>query len=340
MSEVSRTLKRLQVISKELESREGTRYGALAALHRELHDSLSLSIDKAEKRLSQTDPVTGKPLYGEAMAAKVRTARQLFDDLIIRYENTLQLAVDEEEREKTEQQRLHDCSVEAIAAVDTYSLHHSVPQEPANEETRKEAEEELHAQAIIAREQRIEARRQKHMAADNLRAQRFDMVRNLNNRRVSVAAALQGLKDANSPMAALSAMKCVSGILQRIVQHPDDAKLRRLRIANEKLRDEITGYSGGVELLVSVGFHAELVLRPDGGDEDEVVAEHADDDTVLASAHLPLLEQVSSYCYLIMEEPDITSTEGMMMWSQWFDGLKADVSKILEYISKYSSVAT
>ena len=266
MSEVSRTLKRLQVISDELESSQITTHANVATLHHELHDILGLSIDKAEKRLVQTDPVTGRPLYGESMAAKVKAARQLFDDIIARHENALQSAIAEEEREKAEKQRAKESSASAFVAIDTYSLHHSAPYESANTAAQIEEERELHAQAITAKEQRIEAKRKKHMAAESLRAQRFEMVRTLNNGKLSLAAALQAVADSNSRVAAVRAMKCVGDILQRIIQHPDDTKLRRLRVANERLRDEVTGLTGGIELLVSVGFHVELVLRPNGDD--------------------------------------------------------------------------
>lgn len=47
------------------------------ALQERLEDELARKVEKFQKRLSETDPVSGAPRYGESMTAKVRTRCQL-----------------------------------------------------------------------------------------------------------------------------------------------------------------------------------------------------------------------------------------------------------------------
>jgi len=73
--------------------------------------------------------------------------------------------------------------------------------------------------------------------------------------RERVGNALQRLMGQVSSMAvARSALETVLGVLTRIENKPDDAKLRRLRLANPALMEKVGKVEGGYGLLLACGF--------------------------------------------------------------------------------------
>mmetsp|Transcript_20482 Transcript_20482/g.38049 ORF Transcript_20482/g.38049 Transcript_20482/m.38049 type:complete len:231 (-) Transcript_20482:212-904(-) len=154
-----------------------------------------------------------------------------------------------------------------------------------------------------------------------------------------------------------AALGCVRSILGNITLHPDDEKLRRIRINHPAIKEKLTKFGvPAVRLLVAVGFHARAVMAQGSPipDEDEVegvdsqerneakgeqqqVQEvemkgkdsewlRAEVDRALAADGTKSTSRLT--LLLIMPEPPTETAAGREAWKIWFDGLQTSADKI------------
>ena len=95
-----------------------------------------------------------------------------------------------------------------------------------------------------------------------------------------VGAFLSGKPSAGS-------VEVVLKLLKNIVKEPENAKFRRIRMSNPKIREAIGEVVGGVELLEYVGFQ----LREEGGEMSAVMESATKERIVLINMAVSLLER-------------------------------------------------
>lgn len=93
-------------------------------------------------------------------------------------------------------------------------------------------------------------------------------------------------------------------ILRNMVKEPENAKFRKIRLGNPKIKEAIGDVSGGVELLESVGFE----LKEEGGEMWLVMEEPSEEQLGLLKKAIILLEpkkseEVPSTAPVKLEEP-------------------------------------
>jgi len=91
---------------------------------------------------------------------------------------------------------------------------------------------------------------------------------------MDLSSCLALLKFATSSSSSyIASIKTLLGILDRIISQPDDKAARRLRITHPVLKTKLTGQSGGIELLICLGFAVVLTNRDAPAVEVEAEAE-------------------------------------------------------------------
>jgi chemotaxis protein histidine kinase CheA len=270
---------------------------------------------KFRQRLSEADPVSGNPRYGEKTRERVRLVLQAHDEL----ECTLRLLYkDDDNEDDNHNNRSSESAV--LAALQ----HQAALEEAANREARRrvqEAEEAAVLAAARAEEARQEATRVAEAAAQELlrRQQQAEATQALQaiameRQAVSDAARADqewqasiprgGVRDqlvsllqatTADPAAQRTALNALHTIFCQIVAHPEDVKFRRIRRNHAQFDADIGRHVGGREVLIAAGFR------------------------------LGAIDDVPSF---ISTEPDIA--KDMDGWSAWFDLLKETLAVIEE----------
>ncbi|CAM9634893.1 unnamed protein product [Scytosiphon promiscuus] len=274
-----------------------------------LEDELSKKVSKFEKRLSEIDPVSGAPRYGESMTAKVIALGAKHQMLL---------------------QRLGQVEADVTAAVAQHESHEAVSAEEAQkreterrqeEEARArirlaEAEEErrraLAAQSILDRErerQAVEAsrsREERQLAAEQEEARLAEDKRRREReaqeltRSVAVGAAgvedgLRRIDDAcgGNPAEKKAAVQALQQILRNVASNPEDPRFRRIKRDNENFQRALGRFEGGIQILLSSGFRMQV-------EEGQTV--------------------------LVMNEPDLS--EDMDGWTEWYKHITEAVERL------------
>ncbi|XP_042506140.1 plant UBX domain-containing protein 2-like [Macadamia integrifolia] len=89
-------------------------------------------------------------------------------------------------------------------------------------------------------------------------------------------------------------------LLRNIIKEPNNAKFRRIRMSNPKIREAVGAVAGGIELLEYVGFR----LQEEGGEMWAVMQEPSEDQISLMKESILLLEQRKTE-----DVPVVASTE-------------------------------
>eukprot|EP00752_Nemacystus_decipiens_P011045 g9813.t1 len=274
-----------------------------------LEDGLSKKVAKFEKRLSETDPVSGAPRYGESMTAKVVA-------LGARHQTLLQ-RLGQLEADITAAVSLHE-SREAISAEEAQKREAERQQE---EEARgrirqAEAEEErrraVAAQSILERERERQAAEANRSREERQRAAEREAARQAEDKRRreleaqeltrSVAVGAAGVEDGlrriddacgGNRTEKKAAVQALQQILRNVASNPEDPRFRRIKRDNENFQRALGRFEGGIQILLSSGFRMQV-------EEGQTV--------------------------LVMNEPDLS--EDMDGWSEWYKNITEAVARL------------
>ena len=300
----------------------------LETLQRRLR-SLETAMQKFQKRLSDQDPVTQKPRYGEKTAERVQMLLENYRNLcqvlgtifgeppvvipagvVANDEETItcdsahassttiadsirQLAQSEVQEQQrhwaAEEQRRHEAAEALRVAAERARLE----EEQAAAEHARQAQaaaEERTRQAAAARVA-VERARQAEAAAERA------WLESIPNRKT-----LDGVREqltvfaANSPR---ESIKALHTIFSQISAHPEEDNFRRIRRDHPRFLNDIGQYPGGREVLIAAGFE------------------------------LGFVEEVPSF---VCKEPNIE--QDMDGWAAWFDLLKGTLELIEQMMMK------
>lgn len=295
----------------------------LETLQRRLR-ALETTMQKFQKRLSDLDPVTQKPRYGEKTAQRVQTLLENYRDLCqvlgtIFGEPPVVITsrdVAEDEKAATTTDSAHS-SATTIAD----SIRQLAQTEVEEQQRRLAAEHQSRHEAAEARRVAAERERREEEQATAERARQAQAAAEEQTRQAAAARAaverarraeaaaerawldsipnrntLDGVREqltvfaANSPR---ESMKALHTIFSQISAHPEEDNFRRIRRDHPRFLNDIGQYPGGREVLIAAGFV------------------------------LGFVEEVPSF---VCKEPNIE--QDMDGWAAWFDLLKGTLELI------------
>ncbi|KAL7517896.1 hypothetical protein ACHAWX_002771 [Stephanocyclus meneghinianus] len=280
-------------------------------------ERLRPKIDKFIARLTESDPVTKKPRYGEKAMVRVKRIVRMYKALEI----GVSLAFDDKDNGETNiiqqikaQIKVHDAQIQAK---------NRVIQTTQQLEAERIEQERLIAEQI-AREQRIQEELAKQKEAEELarraheaRLRRIEEeqraldaeaqadrelmasvpVKGVDGVRMQIDRMRAGLKDDKKALDV--ALGSLYTLFDQIVRKPEEVNFRRIRRDHPKFMEDIGRHEGGREVLIAAGFG---------------------------------LEKLDGVPCFFSKEPHIESD--MDGWSEWFDGLKKTLEVIEEEMIK------
>ena len=298
--------------------------------------ALEIPMQKFQKRLSDQDPVTQKPRYGEKTAERVQILLENYRDLCLVLgtifgepsvvildgsvvtENEKSIAITTTtanhgqssatttiansirqlaDKEVQEQQR-------QSAAAEQRRRAQAEAQRQADEQQRLQEE-----QAAAERARQIQAaadERARHAAASRAAVERARQAEAAAERawldRIPNKKTLDGVREQLAVFAASSpkeSMTALHTIFSQIAAHPEEDKFRRIRRDHQGFINDIGQYPGGREVLIAAGFE------------------------------LGFVEEVPSF---VCKEPNIE--QDMDGWATWFDLLKGTLELIEQEMMK------
>lgn len=262
-----------------------------------IDDNLKPRLTAVVSKLDQIDPVTGTARFGDATKAKVHglgdsmksldtNSRALLETLLRDVESYASAAVDDGD---------NGAAVKVEVDEALLKLQHMIPAKPPTlvEVRAATTKEEVAAQAALARigndeeshrlHQKAEAIRLKNMTEAQRMVEMYESNRKTVNDMLSKLSGqfkptcVEGLKKVVSYIDQQAtdddillasqrkvALKMVLEIIQRIIARPDDNNCRKIRLTHPVIKERVGDLLGGIELLLSIGFHLKLV---DGGSD-------------------------------------------------------------------------
>lgn len=307
----------------------------LDSIRDQMRADLRELVVKFEKRLVETDPVTGKARYGEKTQQRVAKLLSSYHELngILQYlygepitsSSTTTSTAEEEE----ESNGANAATRPKSEALDLLKKQAALEQQQELETQRRREQAQAQAAAAAQREQeaRLEAERQaaaqiqaeqrrrrelveqeaqramqqaRHAAAEAARADR-EWQASIEKGARGVRTQLQRLLDATAHDGAAqrTAVAALHTIFGQIVSRPEEDNLRRIRRNHAQFEQDIGRHAGGKEVLIAAGFRVGAI--------DEVP------------------------CYICSEPNLETDMDG---WANWFDLLKETLAIIEEFMIK------
>lgn len=154
------------------------------------------------------------------------------------------------------------------------------------------------------------------------------------------------------------ALTCVKSIMTNIISHPDDDKLRRIRINHPIIKERLTKLGvASVQLLVALGFRARVVTALGNPIPDEELDLNVEENTTYSRIHEALTasdmeremqkaltaDGSRSTCrltlLLVLSEPPTETTLGREAWKVWFDGLHSSLDIIKAFESEVNDLS-
>ncbi|KAG5180961.1 hypothetical protein JKP88DRAFT_322611 [Tribonema minus] len=266
---------------------------------------------KFEKRLTETDPISGQLRYGEGMRAKVAQLQQQYDALAAELrlaEGKLAAALAAHANAAAARAGEAVSAQQAAAAAAEAQRQAAAARERAAAQaaaTRAEAEERerqrLAREAAVLRDKKKADEAAAAAAAEAARLARereaAAIMASVPVGAAGVEAGLRALRDACGGGGGSAQMRKTCGALLQILQNmrssPEDPRFRRIRCENERFAADVGRFEGAVQVLLSSGFKV-------------VVEEGAS--------------------LLVMAEPDLaTDMDG---WTTWYDTLKDTIDRL------------
>lgn len=300
---------------------------------------LEPKVEKFSVRLSQKDPVTNAPRYGEQTTKKVTSLIDLYGELKRASElisngnsdsntgNILLILQKYQENEKSILNQIineqkHQELLEKQQALQNLEIEKQNQEEKErierlNQET-KNKELHLHANA-----KRTEKQTQERLRIDQFRQRQIndrEYMKSIQKGKVGTQAQIKKLSDslqkANQVAEYKVAITSLHLLFSQILKHPEEENNRCIRVKNNRFHQDIGRHDGAQDILIAAGFQIRRTMADEGeqqhsGDANVVVNDTTDDEITL-----------------LMIEPNIETQ--MDDWSMWFDSLK-DTHEVLEH---------
>ncbi|KAL3792682.1 hypothetical protein HJC23_009410 [Cyclotella cryptica] len=274
-------------------------------------------IDKFMTRLTERDPVTKKPRYGETAILRVKNIVRMFKALEIGVSfafddkgngttNIIQRMNSQiQHHDQQMQAKMHTIQTTQQLEAERMEQERLVAEQLAQEQRLKEEQakqreaEELAKRAHEARLRRMEEE-QRALDAE-AQADRELMalvpVKGVDGIRMQIDRMRAYLKDDKKALDI--ALGSLYTLFDQIVRKPEEINFRRIRRDHPKFMEDIGRHVGGKEILIAAGFR---------------------------------LEKLDGVPCFFSKEPHIESD--MDGWSKWFDGLKKTLEVIEEEMIK------
>eukprot|EP00904_Undaria_pinnatifida_P009674 jgi/Undpi1/5837/HiC_scaffold_2.g01111.m1 len=264
-----------------------------------LENELSQKVAKFEKRLSETDPVSGAPRYGDGMTAKVialAAKHQALLQRLVQVEAEVTAAVSQhesrhavatEEERKREAERLQE--EEARIRIRLAEAEEERRRAALSQSILDQQRERVAAEANRSREERQQAADEEaaRLAEDKRRRERGaqELTGSVAVGAAGVEDGLRRIDDAcgGNPLEKKAAVEALQQILRNVASNPEDPRYRRIKRDNENFQRALGRFEGGIQILLSSGFRMQV-------EEGQTV--------------------------LVMHEPDLS--EDMDGWSEWY----------------------
>lgn len=288
------------------------------------------NIEKFVSKKDIKDPVSGENRFGPTMVKKMiqgyNDAELLRNDIV----NTKAKYC--EFRLKWEEATASIVVSNHIVAEETALLR-------ADADDSNSVEDNVFLSTEAANKLRIEAEKAK-LIRENHKIALASFVSSLNDSTQLPDYFINALNKLNSPIMnkykVKRIFKTVTDILEGVVGHPDNVKLRRLKFSNPRLLEDITSFIGGIDVLVALGFRLQL--------EDVDAAAQLTNPTPIPTADrgnspefdeaivkiLQSLKVTNTEIILHMEEPDPLGDQ----WYPWFNGLKEKLEILCDYCAR------
>ena len=289
-----------ETIDKELSINEG--------ILNEISDVLIVKVDKLITKADEKDVITGQPRYGSEKKKiifqlkndilKLQSAYQQYVPTIAQqhqfllsqkeqYENFMRQQ--EEQRQQEEEKRISQSNNSSATINNTND----------EEETRKLAE-----LAEQIRNQKAQEKLQQQMKKEHLLSSLNDITitfysNNSSNINDNILKAFVNVNTNNSKDTTKKMILMVTQILGNISLHPDNDNLRKMRANNANLQEKLTGYHGGIEMLVSIGFLPKVEDNDDDTNTNTITNSNTNNVLILSLCH-----NTNCNIYLHTIEPD------------------------------------
>ena len=284
----------------------------------ELETDLLPRVGKLAVKSTQVDAVTQQPRFGPQTCSKICLLAEQLKALVVPVANLRDVT---SAREGVEQEALARAQAEAQAQALAQALAQAQAEQAQAEATKHppppsdadEVEARLQEEADLLRQNRAAAKKELQELLHVLNGIR---VRSANNSIESFVAAFRQLPKASQQF--------ISKLLSNICAHPNDEKLRRIRLNHPVIVEHISQFVSGIDAFMTMGWEAYLEAAPEnGGGKPAPVAS--------AGPHsLFYLCSVSRHSVVLtLTEPPVDDGDnGTATWVRWFDDLSAYVASI------------
>jgi len=334
MSELSKLLSRKEELNKWCAECEA-KVPSMALIQTHLTEVEEQLMPKAQKLLGKTkevDPVTGAPRYGVHHCQKIALLNETMGQLKDQLEKLSEVSSaqgnmdveDNDTKDKTKSEPAADAIYFGATVFDT-ALGYKDSQRITQEE-----------KTTLQRKLEIE---RMNLAMDPLAGPKAALKKLLQDINGSTGGAEAFCSIISSMAASASdstahvqeALKFLNPLLQNIVGHPDDEKLRFLRLQHPIVYQKFVCHMPALELLHSAGFTircdvpADLPQAPKAGDEPVyMIGVHSQAGPLPTNEHVSTLFRLAHELNLtvvaFLKEP---SVEDVSTWMVWFDTLTA-----------------
>ena len=329
MSEVTKLSKKVDSISQQL-SEMGQRKPSSADVKKwliEVVEEMTPSAEKLLKKIDETDPISGVPRFGPKNVEKIRVIHEKLSLLKINLEEFIGNCsaaedIDGVSESAVKADDIPDAIYTNNTVFDTRLGFQESSRLQTMEKTTMQRQDELTALAT---------------ALDPLGAAKTGLkssIQDITTRKSgaiaeNVLALISQYREHNTPNLG-TCIQILSSIISNIISHPDDIKLRQIRLQHPTIYSKLVQPSGGLRLLCACGFNI-ICDRPDEQDSEKTPVK----DEIVLGVHVaagPLPEdpvvrsvlenawKLSQTATAFLKEPE---TEDTNQWIAWFDGLTA-----------------
>ena len=314
MSELASMTKRSRELEAEINAEGGlSKASAILCTARiqELEADLLPRIAKLLTKSSQVDPITQQARYGPQTVSKIQTVAAEMQALVEPYRLRHAAAQAQEALElKAEQERMQ-VAAEAAAAVAAEAAAALAAAAAEAEEQRAASGAGLLCEQAL--QQEAEFIRQSRAAA---KVELQAVVARLNGVRAAAANTIESLGTAFCQLSRPSQI-FLHKLISNIVAHPNDEKLRRIRINHPAIVENVSQFQAGIDALLIVGFEAFLEAA---ADECRPLVAAVDPAGPYQLFHLSAAAR--STVVLNMSEPSLEDGD-TTQWLRWHDDLTA-----------------
>jgi len=356
MSELSKLLSRKEELNTWCVQCE-SKVPAMTLIQTHLTEVQEQLIPKAQKLLGKTkevDPVSGAPRYGVQHCQKIALLNETMGQLKDKLEKLLEMSsaqggMDIEENEtknKTKSEPAADAIYFGATVFDTalgYKDSQRITEEEKTTMQRQLENERLNmAMDPLAGPKAALKKLLQDVNSVQGGAEEFCSI-------VSMSASSSPSPSATATAAQVKeGLKFLNPLLQNIVGHPDDEKLRLLRLQHPIVYQKLVCHLPALELLHSAGFAircdekgpADLLPTPKAGEEAEavyVLGVHPEAGPLPTNGHVSSLFRLAHELNLtvvaFLKEP---SVEDISTWVAWFDTLTAVKNACGVQLAKFS----